>query len=144
MYRVLAAVDESDQRLATQLDALGALPGRDDLSVTVLHVHEEIEVAADEAGAAMIESINEDIDDLQGVPDTVSRAVAHLDDLGIESTVTTVRGDPAAAILEVAEEVAADAILVSARQRSPVGKAVFGSVTQSVVLDADRPVLVAK
>lgn len=144
MYRVLVAVDESEDRLSKQLDALRELPGRDELSVTVLHVHEEIDAPADEAGAAMIDSINEDIDDLQGVPETVSAAAAELDDLGIATEVSTVRGDPAPAILDVAEEIGADAVLVSARERSPVGKAMFGSVTQRVVLDADRPVLVAK
>lgn len=144
MYHVLMAVDESEDRLSKQLDAVRDLPGREDLSVTILHVHEEIDVPADEAGSAVIDSINEDIDALQGVPDTVSVADETLRESGVTSEVTTVRGDPAPAILDVAQEVGADAILVSARERSPVGKAMFGSVTQSVVLESDRPVIVAK
>lgn len=144
MYRVLAAVDENEDRAANQLDALREFPGRDELSVTVLYVHEEIDVPADEAGRSVIDSINEDIDALQGVPETLSTVEARLADLGIEATVSTARGEPPATILDAAEDIGADSVLVAARERSPVGKAVFGSVTQKVILESDRSVIVAK
>jgi nucleotide-binding universal stress UspA family protein len=51
-------------------------------------------------------------------------------------------GDPAAAILDVAEEVDADHIVLGGRKRSPARSLLFGSVTQAVLLDADRPVSV--
>jgi nucleotide-binding universal stress UspA family protein len=144
MYRVLMATDEDEERLSRQLDALESLPGRGELIVTLLYVHEEIDTPADEAGRSLIDAINEDIDDLQGVPDTVAAADERLAALGIEASATTVRGDPAEAILDVAAEIEADAILVSAQERSPVGKAMFGSVAQKVILKSDRPVVVAK
>ncbi|AHG01665.1 universal stress protein UspA (plasmid) [Halostagnicola larsenii XH-48] len=50
-------------------------------------------------------------------------------------------GDPAEEILARAEEVDARYIVIGGRSRSPVGKALFGSVTQSVLLDADCPVV---
>lgn len=50
-------------------------------------------------------------------------------------------GDPAAEIIAFSEEVDADYIVLSGRKKSPTGKALFGSVTQSVLLDADRPVV---
>ena len=34
--------------------------------------------------------------------------------------------------------------MIGARRRSPVGKALLGSVTQTLILDADIPVLVVK
>ncbi|SFG92621.1 Nucleotide-binding universal stress protein, UspA family [Halopelagius inordinatus] len=142
MYHVLAAVDGNEDRVSKQLDTLRGLPGRDELEVTVLHVHEEIDVPADEAGRSVIESINEDIDSLQGVPDAVYRAAEELETLGIQTDVATMRGDPVPTILDAAEDVGADAILVAARERSPVGKAMFGSVTQGVILDSDVPVIV--
>jgi len=50
-------------------------------------------------------------------------------------------GEPATEIIEVAVEYDASYIVVGSRQRSPVGKAMFGSVTQSVLHHADRPVV---
>ena len=50
-------------------------------------------------------------------------------------------GNPAAEILEYSTARDAEYIVVSARKRSPVGQAVFGSVTQSLLLTADRPIV---
>lgn len=51
------------------------------------------------------------------------------------------QGDPAKEILEYAAEQDAAYIVVSARKQSSVKQAVFGSVTQSLLLNADRPVV---
>ncbi|GAB7017275.1 universal stress protein [Halostagnicola sp. A-GB9-2] len=50
-------------------------------------------------------------------------------------------GDPAEEILEVAERLPARYLVVGGRKRSPVGKALFGSVTQSILLGASSPVV---
>jgi nucleotide-binding universal stress UspA family protein len=50
-------------------------------------------------------------------------------------------GNPAAELLEHSKAEDAEYIVVSARKQSPVGQAVFGSVTQSLLLNADRPVV---
>ena len=50
-------------------------------------------------------------------------------------------GDPTEEILAVAEEFDARYVVVGGRRRSPVGKALFGSTTQEVLLDSDRPVV---
>ncbi|WP_418286425.1 universal stress protein [Halorubrum sp. DTA46] len=49
--------------------------------------------------------------------------------------------DPADGIVKVGQEVDARFIVIGARRKSPVGKAIFGSTTQSVLLSADRPVV---
>lgn len=50
-------------------------------------------------------------------------------------------GNPATEIEKVADDVDARYIVVGGRKRSPTGKAIFGSVSQSVILNSDRPVV---
>ena len=51
-------------------------------------------------------------------------------------------GSPSEEILEHAAEYDVDQICVGGRKRSPAGKALFGSVTQDVILGTHKPVLV--
>lgn len=53
-------------------------------------------------------------------------------------------GDPADEILAVADEIDADSIVMSERQRSPAGKVLFGSITRSVLISTERPVTRAR
>jgi nucleotide-binding universal stress UspA family protein len=96
---------------------------------------------------------------VQAVPDstsTVSAAVstlAHdtaltgtLAAVGIEHTVRDIPAgdDYADGLIAIAEEVAADMIVIGLRRRSPVGKLILGSNAQRILLDAPCPVLAVK
>ena len=48
-------------------------------------------------------------------------------------------GDPTESILRAADKLDARYVVIGGRKRSPTGKAVFGSVTQSVLLNAEVP-----
>jgi len=50
-------------------------------------------------------------------------------------------GEPVEEVLEEGDKRDADYIVMGGRKRSAVGKALFGSVTQSLLLSADRPVV---
>lgn len=52
-------------------------------------------------------------------------------------------GNPADEIVNYASKQDARYIVVGGRKRSPIGKAVFGSVAQTVLLNAECPVVVA-
>ena len=69
-----------------------------------------------------------------------------LRDAGVEHEVRQlVRGmDPADDLVNVANEVSAEFIVIGLRRRSPVGKLILGSNAQRVLLDAPCPVLAVK
>ena len=69
-----------------------------------------------------------------------------LKDAGVEFQIRQlVRGlDPAEDLINVAEEVSADVIVIGLRRRSPVGKLILGSNAQRILLDAPCPVLAVK
>lgn len=50
-------------------------------------------------------------------------------------------GNPTDEILAQAEAQDARYLIIGGKKRSPVGKATFGSVTQSVILNSDRPTI---
>lgn len=50
-------------------------------------------------------------------------------------------GDPATQIIEYAQDQEAEFIVVSGRRRTRLDQALFGGVTQQLVLNADRPVV---
>ncbi len=74
----------------------------------------------------------------QQTRDTAASAADSLD----RSTVPVgLIGQPAAEILEYGDEVDARYLVIGGQKRSPVGKALFGSTTQKVLLGAERPVV---
>lgn len=127
MYRIVVGVDENEDRARACAEAVVGLPGDpDEKEVWLLHSFIDNPSGA---SASQVHSVRE--------------ATDVLEDAGIEVEVTESSGNPAKELLDTAEEVGADVIVVAGRKRSPTGKALFGSTTQAVILDADRPVLVA-
>ncbi|MDQ1246779.1 MAG: hypothetical protein QG597_1147 [Actinomycetota bacterium] len=78
--------------------------------------------------------------------DAVARLTDEVAQAGTEMDVREyARGnDPATDLLEVAEEVNADLIVIGLRRRSPVGKLLLGSNAQKILLESDIPVLAVK
>lgn len=78
--------------------------------------------------------------------DAVARLMEEVVQAGMEMDVREyARGnDPATDLLEVAEEVNADLIVIGLPRRSPVGKLLLGSNAQKILLEASIPVLAVK
>ncbi|WP_445257831.1 universal stress protein [Nocardioides aurantiacus] len=77
--------------------------------------------------------------------DQIAAITTELQAAGLDVTVRhEVVPDVAQAVLEVARETDAALIVVGVRHRSPVGKALMGSVGQRILLDARCPVLAVK
>jgi nucleotide-binding universal stress UspA family protein len=78
-------------------------------------------------------------DDLDSVRAELTRAGVRFDVRQI------VRGkDPADEVIDAAEEVGAQLIVIGLRHRSAVGKLIMGSTSQRILLDAESPVLAVK
>ncbi|WP_255191385.1 universal stress protein [Natronobeatus ordinarius] len=69
-----------------------------------------------------------------------ARELVNAEDDAIE--IAGLDGEPAESIVEYANERDAAYVVLGGRDRTPAGKAVFGSVAQSVILSLDRPVVV--
>lgn len=140
MYTVLVPVDEHEPRVRAQLDAVLDLPAAAaDLDVALLHVREELEFEDDDV---QIGQVRTDLDEFDDLPATVDLALETLAEAGVEASVHSATGNPPAAIVDVADRLDADELVLGSRGQSPVGKVLFGSVTQAVILDSDRPVTV--
>jgi nucleotide-binding universal stress UspA family protein len=73
--------------------------------------------------------------------DTVARLRERLGEVEVlQEVVSDVGGE----VVRVAEERDAELVVVGIRHRSPVGKALMGSVSQRILLDARCPVLAVK
>jgi nucleotide-binding universal stress UspA family protein len=64
-----------------------------------------------------------------------------MDDADVEYATRGNVGEHGPGIVDAAEEVDADLVVVGGRRRSPTGKAVFGSTAQEVMLEAPCPVM---
>lgn len=138
MYNVLLAVDADETRAERSANAIVDLPADpSSIDVVLLNVFKEFEVTDGEGRVDSSELYDEG-----AFPDSVTKATEILDAAGIDATKRREHGNPAELILEVAEEIDANLVAVGGRKRSPTGKVIFGSVTLSVLQEADTPVLV--
>ena len=100
--------------------------------MAVIHVAEGVDLDVIEAHKA-------------GVSDEIAKVLSEVNLEGVEWTLQVTTGeDVAEAVLDVVGALDADLLVIGARRRSPVGKLFMGSVTQSIILHADVPVLVVK
>lgn len=125
MYTIVVGIDDSEERAIAQAEAIADMPGSEEMRAILLH-----DFIRNPEGASVSQVAS------------VRRARERLDDAGIQIELEESSGEPAEAIIRLAEEEDADMICVAGRKRTPTGKVLFGSVTQAVILDTDRPVLV--
>jgi nucleotide-binding universal stress UspA family protein len=79
-----------------------------------------------------------------GVSDEIERAVGSDTEVTWKLHLQTGSGDVGDAIVRIADRLRPDLLVIGARRRSPVGKALLGSVAQTIILEASIPVLVVK
>ncbi|WP_424002376.1 universal stress protein [Haloarcula salina] len=126
MYEIVAGIDKSEDRGRAIAESITEMPlDHSDVRVTLLHDFQ------DNPEGASVDQVA-----------SVRHARDILEEVGIEVVLEESSGEPADAILRLADDQDAEMIVVAGRKRTPTGKVLFGSVTQSVILGTDRPVLV--
>jgi nucleotide-binding universal stress UspA family protein len=79
-----------------------------------------------------------------GISDEVEKVVAGQEGLSWHLHLETATASVEDVLLGLIDTVGAELVVVGARRRSPLGKALMGSVAQNVILEAKVPVLVVK
>lgn len=72
----------------------------------------------------------------------VAEVKEQADEEGVDCLPVVQSGDPTEVLLDYIDDEEIDVVVIGARKRSPTGKLLFGSMTQSLILHADVPVMV--
>lgn len=137
---IVAAVDRSTraQGVVEEAWAVSSALGRE---LHVVHVLTEREFV--ELGRTSVEQTGPGItmDEIRSLAASIAHEVA--EPIADQFQSIGLVGEPSSRINDYAEQNDAGYIVTSGRKRSPVGKVLFGSVTQSILLNSDRPVISA-
>lgn len=131
MYRVLLPFDDSIERAKRQARYVTELPCADDEVVAVL-AHS---LAGEERD---VPQAMKRVDRVE----TVRRAKEVLEEADVDVETRELSAPASEGILSLIDEEEFDQVVMGGRKRSPAEKAILGSVTQTVVLNADVPVTV--
>lgn len=127
MYTVIMGIDGEEERAKAQTQNIAELPlDLDSIKVIIVHVFGDNPRGQ---SASQVKSVRETANQLENI--------------GIEVEIQGTGGDPATEILDIAKRRDANLVSVAGRKRRPSGKAIFGSVSQSILLRTDLPVLVS-
>lgn len=135
---IVAAVDRSE-RGDEIVEEAHELATAFDEDLHIIHVLSQSEFV--ELERTSVEGTGQaiDMEDVRGIAREIAEESAA--DITNDYTATGLVGDAADEILRYSSDNDARYIVISGRRRSPVGKALFGSITQSVLLEADIPVV---
>ena len=135
---IVAAVDRSE-RAADVVTVARTLAETFDVPLHVVHVMSRSTFVEIEREAVDKTDRPVEIDRIRELAADVAVEVAS----GIDTPYEAVglMGDPAEQVLDYADDHNALYIVLGPRKRSPTGKALFGSVAQTILLNAERPVV---
>jgi len=139
---ILLAVGANDERRIDQLgEAVADVAVPTGARVVVAHVFEDDEF--DRTSTRLKDRQDEDPLEPDQVAErhaTVRGLVEILQAAGLKPEIRGAVGDRAPTVVGLAEEYGADRVVIGGRERSPAGKAVFGSTAQEILLTAPCPV----
>jgi len=123
---VLVAVSRDEDDAIRVSETVERLYDDDDVEIALVHCFTDNPEGASAAQLSSVRHVRE-----------------YLEELGFDVEIHERSGEPATEVLEAAAELDADLVCLGGRRRSAAGKVMFGSTAQSILHDADRPVVLA-
>ena len=145
MERAIAVVEATDSAKDLVREA-GELAAGVDAELLLVYGITESEYAESRESMSSITAfdvnytVDEAVDGARKFAEDIGREV--LSDVDVEYEAVARLGEKGDEVLAVADERDADHIFMAGRKRSPTGKAIFGDVTQRVILEFDGAVTV--
>jgi nucleotide-binding universal stress UspA family protein len=135
---VVAAVDRSGgERIVNEGRKTADAHG---LPLHVVHTLSEADFRDLERASYDTSGKSLDMEQITSLAETIAEEA--VTEAGVEAEeIVGLVGKPSQRVLEYADDVDADYVVVGGRKRSSVGKVLFGSVTQSILLNAECPVI---
>jgi nucleotide-binding universal stress UspA family protein len=161
--RILVAFDGSDDSKKALVKAID-LSKKLDSNLTIAHAHEDrliVEpgepphpygaagyVSGGTANVPIPSNASERVDEPviydDGSEEVLAKARMILNDNRYDGDIEVLEGEPADAILDYAEEISADLIVMGSRDQSRLKKLLFGSVSEKLSSESEIPVLIVK
>jgi nucleotide-binding universal stress UspA family protein len=135
---VVIAVGRDEGARADRFVEIGEELAECGASFVVAHVFRNQETA--DKAAAQLDLQDGSASDVARRLESVRRVRKGFDAAGVDYEVEGLVGDPGKKISELTGDVGANRVVVGGRQRSPTGKAVFGSTAQDILMSAQCPV----
>jgi nucleotide-binding universal stress UspA family protein len=135
---IVAAVDRSEGATAIVQEA-ARLGEAFDERVDVVHVLGREEFVSLERTSVSQRGSTVPVEDVIEMASKIAEDT--IGAVGADANAVGLMGDPAEEITDYADDEGASYIVIGGRKRSPVGKALFGSVVQTVLLNANCPVV---
>ncbi|QWC19174.1 universal stress protein [Halorubrum sp. 2020YC2] len=138
---VLAVGTEDEKRAERLAREIIAVAEPSDAEVVLTHVFDQEEFDGIRSKLGVDPGTEGSTPDAVAERHATTRALSEaLSEAGVRHSVRGAVGDLADEVVQTAEGLGADRVVVGGRRRSPAGKAVFGSVAQEVMLSAPCPV----
>lgn len=135
---IVAAVDKT-ARAEDVIKEADILAEKFDDVVHVVHVMKRSEVVEAEGSANTEEAVS--IDELRSSATEVAADLIESSNISQKSEAVGLIGSPASEVVDYAADQKARYIVVSPQRKSQTGKILFGSVAQSILLNATCPVV---
>lgn len=138
---LLAVGGDDEDRVGEFATVLETLCGSGDLDINLLHVYSEEDIEKIESMYDIDSRESRHLGAAAEHNTAVRKLEAELSDRGYDPVVYGGVGEAGEEIVSLAGEIGVDFVIVGGKSRSPVGKAVFGSTSQEVLINAPCPVI---